>query len=81
MIPHIRQLAVQSADLRLCVSCMEEISFIAHYGPVTLAEDGTLELARRRPEVKTAHTATGAEMQKASVSLYRMCPGEHWSLP
>ena len=52
---------------------MAEISFVAYYGPVALHGNGTLELARRRPDIRTTHSFTSPDMQEAHVSLCRIC--------
>ena len=87
MIPSVRRLAVQCADLTLCVSCMVALSFVTLVGPVSLQSSSLWFLANAQSAVKASYwymtkekpdSSSDPAEGKAMFSLSKIDPSEGW---
>ena len=87
MIPTVRRLAVQCADLTLCVSCMVALSFVTLVGPVSLQSSSLWYLANKQSAVKASYwymtkenpgDTSDSAAEKAMFSLSKIDPSEGW---
>ena len=58
MIPQVRNLAIECSSLGICFSCLTQLSYVLKFGPVQLAEDPLVAIAKNRSDIHVVYVTS-----------------------